>query len=297
MSNASPLTKRVPSIDRFRGLVIICMIIFQFAEHFKNLGKWATVSLHAPSEDAIYILPNLSLADLVAPAFILAIGLTFVPSLQRRMEKYGRKEAVGHALKRYLTLIGIGLAMNGINDILDGEEGIIPTIAKVLAVGVLLMGLIGLILKIAKVKKRDKFYKVYWIYMSFVGAFAVVLAAVNAFMLVTGRTDESYGHWLVLHHIGFAGLIAIPFALIPDKRGHYIRLGTGAGLLALYAIFHETDLATDKFSNLELVDKVADGGFLGGFAWGTMLLLFLYLPRSSEKERTKSCRCPSASLR
>lgn len=288
MSNASPLTKRVPSIDRFRGLVIICMIIFQFAEHFKNLGKWATVSLHAPSEDAIYILPNLSLADLVAPAFILAIGLTFVPSLQRRMEKYGRKEAVGHALKRYLTLIGIGLAMNGINDILDGEEGIIPTIAKVLAVGVLLMGLIGLILKIAKVKKRDKFYKVYWIYMSFVGAFAVVLAAVNAFMLVTGRTDESYGHWLVLHHIGFAGLIAIPFALIPDKRGHYIRLGTGAGLLALYAIFHETDLATDKFpSNLELVDKVADGGFLGGFAWGAMLLLFLYFAEEFRKRKNK----------
>src|SRR5690606_22548174 len=126
----SPLaTKRIPSIDRFRGLVIICMILFQFAEHFKNLGKWATVSLHAPNENAIYILPNLSLADLVAPAFILAIGLTFMPSMKRRIEKQGRKEAVSHFLRRYLTLIGIGIAMNGINDILDGNDDLVSKIA------------------------------------------------------------------------------------------------------------------------------------------------------------------------
>lgn len=52
------LSKRVPGIDRFRGLVIFSMVIFQFMEHFKNLGVFATISHHAPDEDAIYILPN-----------------------------------------------------------------------------------------------------------------------------------------------------------------------------------------------------------------------------------------------
>ncbi|MBQ6164133.1 MAG: hypothetical protein IJK23_06640 [Clostridia bacterium] len=28
--------KRIPSIDRFRGFVIFCMIVFQFAEHFPS---------------------------------------------------------------------------------------------------------------------------------------------------------------------------------------------------------------------------------------------------------------------
>lgn len=285
----SPLaTKRIPSIDRFRGLVIICMILFQFAEHFKNLGKWATVSLHAPNENAIYILPNLSLADLVAPAFILAIGLTFMPSMKRRIEKQGRKEAVSHFLRRYLTLIGIGIAMNGINDILDGNDDLVSKIAIGLTALVLLFGVIALILKLAKVKNREKFYKVYWVYMCIVGVFGIVVAIINAFMLVTGRTDESYGHWLVLHHIGFAGLVAIPFALLPDKTGHYIRLLAGLGILSLYAVFHEGNLKNDLFpNNLELIDKVADGGFIGGFAWGAMLLLYLFFAEEFRKRKNK----------
>ena len=77
--------------------------------------------MHSPKPEGIYILPNLTLADLIAPAFILAIGLTYVPSLQRRIERSGKKEAVLHFVKRYLMLIGIGITMDGVNDILDGE--------------------------------------------------------------------------------------------------------------------------------------------------------------------------------
>ena len=118
----SPLKKtRIASIDRFRGITIFCMIIFQFVEKFPNLGLAANLAKHAPNENAIYILPNLSTADLIAPMFILAIGLTYVPSLNRRIEKYGKREAVMHFVTRYLTLIGIGICMDGINDILDGK--------------------------------------------------------------------------------------------------------------------------------------------------------------------------------
>lgn len=36
--NGTQATKRIPSIDRFRGTVIFCMIAFQFIAGFPNLG-------------------------------------------------------------------------------------------------------------------------------------------------------------------------------------------------------------------------------------------------------------------
>lgn len=101
MSNAKAL-KRIPSIDRFRGTVIFSMIIFQFIEYFKNLGAAANIALHAPKEDAFYILPNFAIADIIAPMFILAIGLTYIPSLKRRIERDGKKKGE-HPLCRTLS--------------------------------------------------------------------------------------------------------------------------------------------------------------------------------------------------
>ena len=298
MSNeVSPLkkTERIASIDRFRGIVIFCMIIFQFAEHFPALGAVANFAKHAPSEDGIYILPNLSIADLVAPMFILAIGLTYVPSLSRRIERFGKKQALTHFVQRYLTLIGIGIVMNGINDILDGkfDEPLCIMFIALTAL-VLVFAIVGLILKIAKVKKRSKYYKFLGAFVSFVGVVGLAVAIINAIMFVAGKTASSYGHWLVLHHIGLAGLIALPFAMLKGKKGNYIRLACGVGLLALFAIFHETDLPNDLFaSNLALVDEVADGGFIGGFAWGAMLIIYLFFAEEFKNRKNKLLPPPS----
>ncbi len=281
--------QRIPSIDRFRGFVIFCMIIFQFAEHFPSLGVIARLARHAPNADAVYILPNLALADLIAPAFILAIGLTYLPSLQRRIETNGKKEAVLHFVKRYLMLIGIGITMDGVNDILDGKfDQPLPLMFIILTVIVLLGAIVALILKIAKVKNRAKYYTVLQWYVAFVGAVGVIVALVNAVMFVTGKTASSFGHWVVLHHIGFAGLIALPFALLQGKRGHWLRLFCGMALLAAYALFHEGDLANDLFaSNRELIDEVADGGFIGGFAFGAMLILYMFFAEEFRNRKNK----------
>lgn len=282
-------TKRVASIDRFRGIVIFCMIIFQFAEHFPALGIVSNFSHHAPGEDAIYILPNLSIADLIAPMFILAIGLTYIPSLNKRIERYGKKEAVSHFVQRYLTLIGIGVTMDGVNDILDGKfDQPLCLMFIVLTAVVLLCSIVGLVLKIAKVASRAKYYRFLSLLVSFAGVVGLVVAIINAVMLVTGKTSDSLGHWLVLHHIGLAGLVALPFALLKGKKGNYIRLACGSGLLILFALFHETDLPGDLFnSNLELVDAVADGGFIGGFAWGAMLILYLFFAEEFRNRKNK----------
>ncbi len=281
--------KRIPSIDRFRGFVIFCMIVFQFAEHFPALGVISRFAVHAPNENAVYILPNLALADLIAPAFILAIGLTYLPSLRRRTEKYGRKQAVLHFVKRYLILIGIGVTMDGVNDILDGKwDQPLPLMFIVLTLLVLVLSIVGLILKLAKGRARAKYYNVLGWYVAFVGVVGLVVAFVNAVMLVTGKTASSFGHWVVLQHIGFAGLIALPFALLEGKKGHWLRLVCGTLMLALYAVFHEGDLANDLFaSNRELIDEVADGGFIGGFAFGAMLILYLFFAEEFKNRKRR----------
>lgn len=279
MGNANSLTNRNASIDRFRGMVIFSMIFFQFAAHFKNLGVFADISSHAPDENAIYIFPNFAVADIVAPMFILAIGLTFLPSLYKRMERDGVKAAVTHCVQRYMLFIGIGVFMDGVNDVLDGKfddklclSFIIPTILT------LVLFILWLVLKLAKAKKAASVIgKASGVLLIALGVYGVALALVNAVMLVLGKTADSFGHWLVLHHIGFAGLVALPFVLIKGKYASVLRLAGGLALLAVYALFHEGNLANDLFnSNMELIDEVADGGFIGGFGWGAMLVLFLF---------------------
>ena len=186
-------------------------------------------------------------------------------------------------------LIGIGITMDGVNDILDGKfDQPLPLMFIILTVIVLLGAIVALILKIAKVKSRAKYYTVLQWYVAFVGSVGVIVALVNAVMLVTGKTASSFGHWVVLHHIGFAGLIALPFALLQGKRGHWLRLLCGMALLAAYALFHEGDLAGDLFaSNRELIDEVADGGFIGGFAFGAMLILYMFFAEEFRNRKNK----------
>ncbi len=265
------------TIDRFRGIVIFSMIIFQFMANFAGLGGASTISHHAPDESAYYILPNLAVSDIVAPMFILAIGLTYLPSLRRRIERDGRKKAIIHFVKRNLMIVGIGVVMNGINDILDGNmEGFNLTFVIPTAV-VLVFSILILLFKAIKLKKISaplgKFLS--WFVTAF-GIYGIGVALVNFVMLVSGASGSSLGHWLVLHHIGFAGLVALPFALIEGKYENIIRLAGGFAVLGLFGLFHSGDLANDQFANnRELVDCVADGGFIGGFAWGAMLIIFL----------------------
>lgn len=271
------LQSRNFTIDRFRGIVIFSMIIFQFMANFAGLGGASTISHHAPDSDAYYMLPNLAVADIVAPMFILAIGLTYLPSLRRRIERDGKKTAILHFVKRNLMIIGIGVVMNGINDILDGHmDGLNLTFVIPTAV-VLLVSVLCLIFKAVKLKKVSaplgKFLS--WFVAAF-GVYGVGIAFVNFIMLVTGKTGDSFGHWLVLHHIGFAGLVALPFALIKSKYENIIRLIGGFAVLGLFGLFHSGDIPGDLFANnRDLVDCVADGGFIGGFSWGAMLIIYL----------------------
>ena len=218
MSTVLTKNNRIPSIDRFRGTVIFCMVIFQFIAYFNNLGVIANISSHAPDADAIYILPNFAIADVIAPMFILAIGLTYMPSFRRRAEKDGLKNAVLHFVGRNLTLIGIGVCMNGVNNLLDGDSAPLTLVMIALTIAVLVIGLLTVILSAFKAKKIKKVTgAILQTILIVMGASGIVITTVNFVMLCMGKTTDSFGYWLVLHHIGFAGLVALPFVVMSYK--------------------------------------------------------------------------------
>jgi predicted acyltransferase len=93
---------RIKAVDQFRGLVIILMVIINYGITVQSVPSWLK---HAPDV-------GLYFADLGAPVFIFAIGLTYGLSFQRRMATVGFPAAVGHFLRRYLAILGIGAILS-----------------------------------------------------------------------------------------------------------------------------------------------------------------------------------------
>ncbi len=90
--------ERNAAIDLFRGLAIFVMLPVNFAERIRAVPAWFK---HAPDV-------GLTIADLVAPCFVFAIGLTAAPALQRRLQRDGGQKTFEHVLKRSMALVGIG---------------------------------------------------------------------------------------------------------------------------------------------------------------------------------------------
>jgi len=91
-------TRRLPSIDQFRGFAIITMILANFVGGIQVIPAWLK---HAPDI-------GLTVIDLIAPFFIFAIGLTYGLSFNRRLERDGAIRAYGYFVNRYLAIVGLG---------------------------------------------------------------------------------------------------------------------------------------------------------------------------------------------
>ena len=96
-----PAVSRDVAIDRFRGGLVVLMISGNYAAGV----AWVPGYLkHATGT-------GFTVADLVAPAFVFAIGLTYGPSF-RRHSRSGRVGAYRHFVNRNLALIGIGAILS-----------------------------------------------------------------------------------------------------------------------------------------------------------------------------------------
>jgi len=91
-------TKRILSIDQFRGFAILTMVLANYMGGVKLIPAWLK---HAPDV-------GLTVIDLIAPFFIFAIGLTFGLSFHRRLERDGALKTYTYFLTRYLAIIGLG---------------------------------------------------------------------------------------------------------------------------------------------------------------------------------------------
>lgn len=91
-------SKRIVSIDQFRGLAILTMVISNYMVGIQVIPWWLK---HA--QDI-----GLTINDLIAPLFIFAIGLTYGLSFRKRVERDGAFQTYMHFFTRFLAIIGMG---------------------------------------------------------------------------------------------------------------------------------------------------------------------------------------------
>lgn len=85
------------------------MIWFQFIGRFINLPILPRLVIHAPNIEGVYLLPNLTCADIIAPLFLLAIGFTYGISFRGFADKYGLKKRLKSLLKDTVLLLELVL--------------------------------------------------------------------------------------------------------------------------------------------------------------------------------------------
>lgn len=93
---------RIVAIDRYRGALVWLMVA---GNHLGGVEAVPDVIKHTPDI-------GLSVADLVAPAFVFAMGLGYGDSFRRRRLADGAGAAYRHFLLRYLALLGIGALLS-----------------------------------------------------------------------------------------------------------------------------------------------------------------------------------------
>lgn len=265
-------TKRIKSIDRFRGFCVFAMLIFQFLKNFPSLGILSRLADHS-LENGIIILPGMTLADIIAPAFIFAIGLTFALSFNKRQRLYGTKLAIIHYLERSLAIIGVGTFLDLCNKFLSMFSGDYTLNAfdwTVFAFSVI--ALIGLALRSLALipswrkKLSPVAEQIFYIALSCLGIMNIIITSIDYASVVSGQ-GVIYSYWVTLQGIGFAILIAFPFV----KAKSWVKF-LGASIITIaFTIYHQLG------NNRELLDVIVHGGVVGGFGWGAMLIFDMFI--------------------
>ena len=261
------VTKRIKSIDRFRGFCVFCMLIFQFLKNFPSLGILSRLADHS-LENGIVILPGMTIADIIAPAFIFAIGLTFTLSFTKWQKLYGTKYAIVHYLERALSIIGLGTFLDLCNKILDTANGYTLNAFDYTVLAFSIVAIIGLILRLValipslKNKLSVPAEHIFYISLSCMGIMNIIITTIDFFAVQNDFGAFRYDYWVTLQGIGFAILVAFPFV----KSKWWVKLVGGLAILIGFTVFHQLG------NNKEWLDVIVHGGTIGGFGWGAMLI-------------------------
>ena len=105
---------RIISLDMFRGFAIFGMILVNYLGHFDVIPE----TFKHPRY-------GMTFANAIAPFFVFAVGMGLRMSLSRRIENTGVRNAYGHAIKRYLILILIGIVIYGPDPVMDMWDALV----------------------------------------------------------------------------------------------------------------------------------------------------------------------------
>jgi len=97
---AGPGERRFESIDQSRGFAILCMLLGNFMGKFSFMPPFLT---HHPY--------GFTLAETIAPLFILLVGTSYRLSFWRHWREEGLSAARKRALRRYALIFLLGLAV------------------------------------------------------------------------------------------------------------------------------------------------------------------------------------------
>lgn len=265
-------SKRIKSIDRFRGFCVFCMLIFQFLKNFPSLGILSRLADHS-LENGIVILPGMTLADIIAPAFIFAIGLTFTLSFNKWQKLYGTKMAIVHYLERALAIIGLGTFLDLCNKVLDSFSGYTLNAFDWTVFAFAIVALIGLVLRLLALipawKKKLSFpaEQIFYIALSCMGIMNIIITTIDFINIYGNYGAFRYNYWVTLQGIGFAILVAFPFV----KSKPWVKFVGALAITIAYTVFHNYG------DNRAWLDVIVHGGVVGGFGWGAMLIFDMFI--------------------
>lgn len=299
------IKERILSVDRFKGFCMFMLALSIIVPLFGNnlfKGDFGTflgsLFMHAPgsvaNNGALIVLPGVmipgvngniqtpgvSFADLFAPMFIFAIGLTIIPSFKSRERKYGTLRAYLQLATRFLALMGLGSVINGLEDgwidVWTGPNKTFEVLSiqiKIYAVSFWIV-LALVVLSFASVfVKTDKF-KIKTIMANGTKSYTAIMGLFSLYFILvkTGETFtppiapamQLYGGWVwdTLQNIGLAGLFSLPFIALSK----WARLVTILFIIAIMSVLYQNGLFA--FAN-----KILEGGVIGGIMWA-MILLF-----------------------
>jgi len=258
MSDQPKRATRLSSVDVFRGMTIVAMILVN------NPGSWATT--YWPLKHAEW--HGWTLTDLVFPFFLFIVGVAIVLALKRRVDAgTPKRPLVAKIVKRSAVIFGLGLFLSGYPFGLFGSRGFaelldtwrIPGVLQRIAICYLVVSLLVVFCRLRTLKVLTIVFLVgYWALMTLVPVPG----------LGAPDIDDPGGHlsgWL-------------DRAVFGDHLWRYAKVYDPEGLLSTIPAFATTLFGV--FAGLLLVaaddpnEKVArlfvSGSLLvcGGFIWG-----------------------------
>jgi predicted acyltransferase len=212
---------RILSIDVFRALTVLVMIMVNEWHGVIGLPKWMT---HMAADD-----DAMSFVDVVFPAFLFIVGMSIPFALQQRMVQTNNAFQVQkHVLQRALGLVVIGVFM------VNTEEGFNPAFMALPIAAWALLSYLAAFLIWGSLNSGPAL-NIWW---RSAGVAILIVLALHYHGGADGSTGMTVQWWGILGLIGWAYLISS--VIFQITRGRLLWLLLCIGLCVVYFIAHRT---------------------------------------------------------